>query len=262
MLQLAGSLYLFSTLLFGTIAMVVGIRLVRLSSRTGQMAERWLGLGVLLTAGLGYMVMMFSMALRPGAAPDLAWMLTGILVIGWVCHNLGVLCMLRFIVVVFRPGEAWARRLALAMSAVLWLGWLGFVLQGGLRSTSMPGMYWVAFAAIGGYPLWSGTEALLYYRRMRRRLALGIADPLVANRFLLWCLASYSAAASIWIVNIPSLAGESVSSGQAGAVTVVSMLVTAASGITTVCIYWLTFFPPLWYRRRFARLNRSEEGAR
>ena len=29
-----------------------------------------------------------------------------------------------------------------------------------------------------------------------------------------------------------------------------SMLITAAFGIFTVCGYWLTFFPPAWYRKR------------
>jgi hypothetical protein len=259
--QLAGSLYMLSTVLFGVIALVIGMRLVRLSSRTGQPAERWLGLGVMLTAGFGYMVMMFSLIFREAAGDAVGRVLTGSLAFGWICHNLGVLCMLRFIVVVFRPREAWARWLALAMSTVLWVGWAGYLLQGGLRATSPTGMYWVAFTAIGGYPLWSGTEALLYYRRMRRQLALGIADPLVANRFLLWSLASYSAAASIWCVNLPSLMGERMSTGSAGQVTVVSMLVTALFGITTVCIYWLTFFPPAWYRRRFARATASEEKA-
>jgi hypothetical protein len=28
------------------------------------------------------------------------------------------------------------------------------------------------------------------------------------------------------------------------------MLITSACGLFTVCTYWLTFFPPAWYRAR------------
>ena len=36
--------------------------------------------------------------------------------------------------------------------------------------------------------LWGAVESLRYYALMRRRLRLGLADPLVTNRFLLWGL--------------------------------------------------------------------------
>ncbi|MFK7894917.1 MAG: hypothetical protein AB8G23_03725 [Myxococcota bacterium] len=40
-------------------------------------------------------------------------------------------------------------------------------------------------SAIRGIPfLWGFCEALRYYAQMRRRLTLGLADPVVANRFL------------------------------------------------------------------------------
>jgi hypothetical protein len=38
--------------------------------------------------------------------------------------------------------------------------------------------------------LWNATESFLYYRNMKRRLTLDLADPETTHRFLLWGLAS------------------------------------------------------------------------
>jgi hypothetical protein len=142
-----------------------------------------------------------------------------------------------------------AQSVAVALGVVLWSGWLVFVADGGLYGKDSSG-YWVALAVIGSFPVWSMTESYAYWRRMKRRLAIGLADPLVCNRFLLWTLASISSLGSIWIVNVPVLLRPFVSEADLPGLTVVSLLVTAVFGLGTVGMYWLTFFPPAWYRGR------------
>ena len=44
----------------------------------------------------------------------------------------------------------------------------------------------VEFIAQIGVLLWGSLEALSYWRRMQKRTAIGLADPAVTNRFLLW----------------------------------------------------------------------------
>ena len=39
---------------------------------------------------------------------------------------------------------------------------------------------------------WGGFEALRYFFLLRRRQALGLADPVVTNRFLLWAIADWT----------------------------------------------------------------------
>ncbi|MCP5056291.1 MAG: hypothetical protein GY937_06135 [bacterium] len=96
---------------------------------------------------------------------------------------------------------------------------------------------------------------------MRKRVALGLAEPLVANRFLLWAIASLCTVASVWTVNAPVFLGyEPGSAGEISARSI-SMLVTSAFGIATICAYWLTFFPPAWYRARFPSNATRPEGA-
>jgi hypothetical protein len=246
-----GSIYLVSTIAFGLMAGVIGLRLIAMSLRTGQQAERWLGAGLLLTAGLGYMPMIVAMVAKQ-AHPGAAGLLDAITICAWVVHNLGVVCMLAFIVQVFRASSRWAWALSGAMAAVLWVGWGLYLQQGGVGGQPTSG-YWIAFATIGTYPLWNAFESFRYHRLMRRRLALGLADPVVVDRFRLWGVASLCAVASIWVVNLPFFLGKWVGTGAATPITSLCMVITAAFGIATVGGYWLTFFPPAWYRARLAR---------
>jgi len=258
MTQLAGSLYIVSTAAFGVIAGVVGIRLLLLSFKTGQLAERLLGLGLLLTASLGYGVMMVGMIGRsmlpdPSAAPAFY---THITTVGWICHNIGVTFVVGFVVHVFRQGVMWARGLAIAMSITLWIGWALYVSQGGMAGGLPHGGFWIAFAAFGTYPFWMGAESFAYYARMRKQIALGLGDQLVANRFLLWGLASLATAGSIWAVNIPGMVGTNLAEAGGSSLSATCLFVTGVLGTATLGLYWLTFFPPVWYRLRF-----SQEGA-
>lgn len=250
MIALAGSLYLVSTFVFAVMAAVIGVRLVRLSRTTGQRPEKLLGLGLQLTACWGYGVMIASLVVRQGMGAldhPLGIAVTGL---GWVAHNIGVMCMLGFILLVFRPKETWARVLAGSLAAMLWIGWSLFALQGGLVDPTPHGAYWIAFAANGTYPLWVSIESFSYWMKMRRRQALGLAEPLVVDRFRIWGISSISAAASIWSTNIPVWLGASDGSMEATTITTISLLITSAFGMLTVSGYWLTFFPPEWYRQR------------
>lgn len=250
MTALIGSLYLVSTLAFGAAASAAGLRLMTLARRTGKRPEMLLGLGLLLTAGLGYMVMMLAIVARPAVSPAYRPLVITLLAAGWIFHNVGVTCMLRFTASVFRPGDRAAERATRLLTAVLWTGWAAFVWEGGLADAQLRGGYWVAFAVIGTYPIWSGLESFAAWLRMRRRQALGLADPLVVERFLLWALASFCAAAAIWTVNVPTFAGVPPDGETLAPLAAVCMVATAAFGLATIGCYWLTFFPPAWYRAR------------
>jgi hypothetical protein len=176
---------------------------------------------------------------------------TWLIALGWIFHNLGVVCMLDFVHRVFRPDVGWARVLKYTMGAVLWGGWLADASTGGLTASRPGGFYWIAFAVIGTYPLWTAVEAFKYWGQMRKRASLGLADPLVANRFLLWTIASITTFASIWLVEVPTFPGYERMAEAAERVSSVTMLCTSVFGIATIFTYWLTFFPPAWDRKRF-----------
>jgi hypothetical protein len=250
-LALAGSVYLLSTIAFCLCCVAIGVRLLLLSRRTGGVPERLLGLGLGLTGGLGYGILIAVTLTRQalGEAPHPAFTAAGAL--GKLLHDLGVCAVLAFIVQVFRPGAAWARALAAAMIAAMAVGYAGYALGGGFAHGRSEGFwYWLEFVPIGTYQMWAAAEALLYHGMMQRRTALGLADPLVTNRFLCWGLGSLLAVAAIWTVSVPALLGLPLLEQQRVAPFTLSL--TAVWGIGCVAAYWLAFFPPRWYRERLA----------
>lgn len=251
MKALAGSLYLVSTVAFCAVALGIGVRLVLLSRRTGAPAERLLGFGVGLTGGVGYGVLIAAALVRQASGGEGSALLAWASALGKLAHDAGVVCMLGFVVHVFRPGVVWARALAVAMTCVLWLGFAGYALGGNFSHGRPEGFwYWLEFAVIGTYPVWTAAESLAWWSRMRRRRALGLGEPLVQNRFLLWGVGSLLALAAIWTITLPALRASTPE--ELSAASPVYMLVTALWGIGAIAAYALAFFPPAWYRARVA----------
>jgi len=246
------SYHLLATLAFVLASAVVAARLLALARRTRQRPELLLGLGILGTAALGYGVLIAAAVARGGAntvsATGLQRALTAA---GSLLHDAGVTMILLFVLAVFRPAERWARALAAAALLALWGGHAGWELSNGYRST-LPGngFWWLRSAVIWTYPLWTMVESYRYYGLLRRRRALGLADPLVTNRFLLWGSAALGTALATWTASIPYFLV-----GRPGAIEAwgpVIQVATATFGVATVTLYGLTFFAPAWYRRRVA----------
>jgi hypothetical protein len=251
MLAIAGSFYLLSTAAFCLCCVAIGVRLLLLARRTGARPERLLGTGLGLTGGLGYGILITVTLSRHSLGEGPHALVTAANAIGKGLHDLGVVAMLGFVLTVFRPGVAWARALAGVMVAALFAGYVGNAAAGGFvhgRPESV--WYWVGFAAIGTYPVWIAIESFLYYGLMRRRRALGLADPLVVNRFLLWGVGALFSVAAIWTVSLPSILRLPIEEQLRLSPLVLS--ITAVWGIGAIASYWLTFFPPDWYRGRIA----------
>jgi hypothetical protein len=248
MMAIAGSFYLVSTYAFVLFCMVLGVRLVRLSLRNSARPELYLGSALFLMGGVGYGILI-TMSFARGwfGEAGMVW-IPGVSLLGKALHDVGVLCMIAFILTVFRPIETWARALAAAMAAAIVVGYVGHAFAGGFKTITQSAWYWLGFATIGTLPLWNATEAFLYHGQMQRRAALGLADPMVVNRFLLWGIASIFSALAVWTVSIPSLLQLPIDRQMSLAPFTLS--ITAIWGIGSIGSYWLAFFPPAWYARR------------
>jgi hypothetical protein len=90
---------------------------------------------------------------------------------------------------------------------------------------------------------WAGAEALLYWSKLRRREVVGLADPVVVNRFLLWgsCCAATSPIA-FWVFAL-AIQGQGLGSGYAPA-----EFATSAGGVVNGVIWMFTFVPPTRYK--------------
>lgn len=145
---------------------------------------------------------------------------------------------------VFRPGEAWARALA--------LGFMALLAGVALWQTASPG--WRVYAAEerGAWNLlpafslitlgWAGAESLLYHAKLRRRLALGLADPITTDRLRLWSVSMLAAFAIALSVQALRFAGVQVTPEVMGLI-VGPLCLVAASAM------WLAFLPPRRYVR-------------
>ena len=96
----------------------------------------------------------------------------------------GGVALLLFVWCVFRPDSRWAWWLALGGSAAVITTWaLGIPLGLYEASTSM----FLLMPVYASY-LWVFFESLRYFLLLRRRQRLGLADPVIMNRFLLFAI--------------------------------------------------------------------------
>jgi hypothetical protein len=141
-----------------------------------------------------------------------------------------------------------------------WLG-LYFLAAPGFAVRVLNGpAYWIGFAVRIAALVWMAVEAFRYRGLLRRRVALGLAEPLVANRFLLWGLWALCAVAMglsdpvarVWHRALTGTA--SVWHPEIGRpIVVVVMAMTSAVGVVGATCVFLTFFPTAGYRRWVAR---------
>jgi hypothetical protein len=103
----------------------------------------------------------------------------------------------------------------------------------------------VEFTARVTGPIWLMIEGIQYHRMMRKRVRLGLADPLVANRFLLWAIAG-GFSIVILSTSLPPIFLDPV---EWALLLQFDLLLFGVGGVGAAAFYWLTFFPPGTYRR-------------
>jgi hypothetical protein len=237
-----GLVLLVSTAAYVGVGVAVGIRLVRLARRSGGFPERMLGVACLAGPGLVAPCMVVV-----HAVPEPELVVRAAAFVGQLGYALFCSVMVLFTWQCFRPDETWAKGLARASIAVVLFGAavgvtraLGLAPAAELKDMNHFGFRLIGFASLVGHA-WTGLESFVYYGRMRKRRVLGLADPVVTNRFLLWGLVAVAAlVASGAPLIVGFLGGDSfndVPTRLAGA---------AATIFGSVCLQ-LAFLPPRSY---------------
>ena len=101
--------------------------------------------------------------------------------------------------------------------------------------------------------VWTALEGLRYYRMMRKRMTLGMADAVVTNRFMLWTCSGLTSVAWISVSALMLAAGENLATNP------VNVGVTCAGGIANTVFLVLIFMPPASYVRWVQRSARAPE---
>jgi len=236
-------------LVFFALATTVGVRLLVLSCRTRQLPELCIGLALSLIAILGLPLSAL------GRVPALTGTELGnaAFAAGVSAACAGVALFFAFTWRVFRAASGWAAGAVVAATALLAAIAVGLGLAGShgasleeiLPRTRPWAVSMVAMLALALF--WTGIESLRYHRLMRRRLALGIADPVVVNRFLLWGVGSLSAAL-LCTSNIAFLL-----SGVVVLADPTALCTIAANGSVMSAAWYLGFLPPERYLRFLRR---------
>lgn len=240
------------------------MRLLLSAYRTRSTPEIWAGIFFLGTSiGLPLRVLGHSLMVREASLAD------DLNTVGHMFFAAATCAMAVFTWRVFRAGETWARILALFTICVI-PATTAVVLMTGNASAEQSIAIAIANAARLIPLLWAFVEASRYWRAMTRRTQIGLADPIVTNRFLLWSIWTAALAilpvATLLLRVFKMLAlefahGVDVPSADSQIVVVlirVVFLVTAPVGALALC---LSFFPPARYLA-FIRRNAATPDAR
>jgi len=218
----------------GAIVALLGFRMLWAAVRRRTLAEAWIGLFFAASA-LGSETGL--RAFDPTLDPELA---VRLLFIGIPALTVSSLSAYAFTYTVFRRGERWARGVVLA--GVLLSAWGAWHQLHGPNGVADISHLQVEFL-LGRFACfaWGTYEALRAYGMARRRRALGLADPVVVNRFLLF---------GIWFglmgVMPLTLAWARFTAGTAGQMAAAG-IGPKIIGMVMIVALVLTFFPPRKY---------------
>jgi hypothetical protein len=227
-------------------SLVLGARLMLLSRRTRGFPELVLGAALFGMGGVGYPLMAVAQQAKQ-MDPDLR---VGLLVAQMLLTGFGMTGVGIFNWRVFRPGS----RAVLAITPLIAIAYFGCAFAQGLG----PGL--LAFLdgndgpwKLGTYAgiavmIWAGCESFRYFRLLRKRMALGLADAVVTDRFRLWSISMFCAAAiSATGMILQEVFGIEINGTTAG------HLVVGPLGLIVAGALWLAFLPPQAYLHRVER---------
>lgn len=254
---------LFSLLAVGAycaVSLVLGFRLLALARRTRQLPEIFFGFGFLAGGMIGYPFNVASGFLLRAGSPESAHLCYSIAQVAMTAAAILALLACRQI---FAPTFRGGGSLVAAWSLLLVAGVVAVIRTTGAETAdrlTVP-VYWAHLLLQGGCYGISAVASLRYASMLKRRLALGLADPIVTNRMQLWGFShvSITCSYSFSIATGVLLAGGHIERNQ---VIYLTPLV-AGFGLTAAICITLAFLPPKAYLARFdsATAATAAEGA-
>jgi hypothetical protein len=229
-----------ATLAFIVVSAVLGVRLLALARRTERVPELALGIAFFTVGALGYPLGLFTIA--PGVPEPVA---RAGFALSQLFTGLGSAAVFVFTRTVFRPDAGWARWLVRAMALALSVqtAWsVARAFTGDPARFAEPDAAFTVRQAITAFSYaWTALEALRYRALLVRRLALGLAEPEVVNRVLLWAIAGAGAFAGSATMSAVSVGGSLPWQDP------LALSAVGLGGVTSAACAWLAFVPPRAY---------------
>lgn len=221
---------------------LLGIRLLLAGLRTRTAPELAYGSAlVLMAVGVVMRLVIFGIL---GGGPEYHAPMIG----AGVTRLITLMALACGIHVIFRPGVAWSKAVVTGFG-LLGLCGLAVVIAypGGIPEAGS--LYSFGDFTAGGVALWGAAESFSYWGKLRKRLALGLIDPVTTAQFRLWGISFTFAVCASFIVGIASVVRNAPITDFPPALVAVQLCLVGTTGLT-----WLAFYPP----RRFQRWLRSQ----
>ena len=219
----------------------VGARLYLLSRRTGQLPE-FLIAATFLFWMLSYLIYDIPYAIvRADALVPTFCSYASLVTLG-----VGNVAFAFFIRSVFRSDERWAAWLVAAIAIADIAGIVGSAWIGdweGINPLANP-WYWLEYFGSFAPTVWMSVEGFAQYFKMRKRLKLGLCEPIACNRFLLWGITG-----ALWMILETILTANDFVNALTGQWSYLLEFFVAVFEAVPVALIWFVFFPPAFYCR-------------
>jgi len=232
-------------LLFIVTVTIVGARMLMLARRTRGRHELLMGAGMLLVGAVGT-----PMNVASGFGKTVGEMSLPLWIAANFVTQVGITLIYAFTWQVFRPAEAWGKAIVVAGVVLMVAGvaTAGSALAAAALDASSTlvarnGLF-IGMAGYSGCFLWSAVEGFIQHANARRRMALGLADAVVANRFLLWGVFGVSATG----INLATAAANAM--GLDPTRSPIVLIPLGVLGLAASAAMYLAFLPPAGYLQR------------
>ena len=231
----------------GILYLIVGIRLARLASRSGERPERLLS-AMFFFSGVSYLLYIVPMAIPI----DALW--TPFNFAGRVSYIPAPILIALFTREVFRSEARFSTWIVYATSVLLVVGVGASAMVGDWEGFSLGNpFFWLEWVGYTIPFVWAGLEAFGQYRSSLRRQRLGLCDRMVCNRLLLWSIwgmAQVVLSILLLLMYAHFEANNAFSGLHDG--------LTGAVEVFALGLICLVFFPPRFYQKLVSGSDSSE----
>jgi len=241
-----GAIMFIGKVAFAAAGAMAGISLARTARRTGGFPPEAWASAMMFIGGAGLVSFAVGDAIGAGASALVRAAIVG----GDFFERLALSLLYLFVWFVFRRRDRWAKIVIAAGIALLAMSFAFELTTGNLPYHDSRSLAYQISQLVFALPfLWSAIESRVYHLRIRKQVSLGLTDPMVCNRFLLWSAATAAFAGNCFAAWAASIAGATGHGGLEGAFSILRGVLYLLVAVTIV----IGFYPPAAYRRFVTR---------
>jgi len=219
----------------------LGSRLVVLGIRTRSLTESLLGSTFLLWS-LYYALRISSIGLHGQTVLE-----SQIAIAARIVNDLSSVGFAFFPLLAFRRGSSWGKWLASGIAICLIGGAAGSIWVGDPEGVDplTNGWWWPEWLGETAAGVWLGVEGFHHYGMGRARVRLGLCEPIVGHRYLLWGFAGL-----FWTLLSFVAIGQYVDFWATQTWSAALENLAGLFDLTALAMVWLIYFAPAGYQRR------------